>query len=377
MFVYADESGNTGRNLFDEKSRTYRLGGIFTVADAEPAIESAIRPVLAASGEPRLHAKNMQEGDVSALAHVIMDALDTLGPWRLSMTVIDKPYLATTKFVDLVFDSGENAAVPPLWYNLELFRHAICIAVDDMLTDLNRRRFWDAFLADDAEGVKACIRNAMTYLTRKVQDARLRQVVKDACDFALRHPERFTIRGGSGRRAYQGHTPNIVAFTVLMRSVHDFAEAHASPPIAFFHDCQEEFSSEMKEAYATFGSIRYEDHPRGAMPKIERVAYDLARFSMPSSRDMVVLQAADLLVWLSQRETQNEPVRNAQRRLAGQTSHYHISRAMSEQIYAARVRENAALPISRADEIRGRQLVSQMEQARLDRLREPRAERGN
>ena len=26
MFVYADEFGNTGRNIFDEKSRTYRLG---------------------------------------------------------------------------------------------------------------------------------------------------------------------------------------------------------------------------------------------------------------------------------------------------------------------------------------------------------------
>jgi hypothetical protein len=83
----------------------------------------------------------MLEPAAARIATEVMDALDASGPWRFPLIVIDKPYIATTKFVDLVFDSGENAAVPPHWYNLELFRHAICIAIDDMLTDLNRRRF--------------------------------------------------------------------------------------------------------------------------------------------------------------------------------------------------------------------------------------------
>ena len=69
------------------------------------------------------------------------------------------------------------------------------------------------------------------------------------------------MRGGGERRAYQGHTPNIVAFTVLMRDVHDFVADHGSPPIAFCHDLQEEFAAEMRRTYETFGAIRYKDHP--------------------------------------------------------------------------------------------------------------------
>jgi hypothetical protein len=72
-------------------------------------------------------------------------------------------------------DSKARGDLPPYWYNLELFRHATCIAVDDMVTDLNRRRFWDAFLTADMNCVQSCIRNALTYLTRKVDDARIRQ----------------------------------------------------------------------------------------------------------------------------------------------------------------------------------------------------------
>ncbi len=372
MFIYADESGNSGRNLFDERSRVYRLGGIFTVADAEPAIERVIRPRLAKSGETRLHAKNMLEPEAAAAAMEVMDALDGLGAWRFPLIAIDKPYLATTKFVDLVFDSGENAAVPPHWYNLELFRHSICIAVDEMLTDMNRRRFWDAFLASDVKGLQDCIRNALTYLTRKVHDARLRQVVKDGCDFALRFPDELTIQGGGDRRAYQGHTPNIVAFTVLMRDVHDFVAAHGSPPIAFYHDLQEEFAAEMRRAYETFGSIRYKDHPRGAIPTIERVEYDLARFSMPSSRDQVVLQAADLLVWTAQREARSDGLKAAQRRLAERTSDHLVSRAMSEMIVAARVRQSERLPFAFAAEASGRAMLGKLERARRERVREVR-----
>jgi hypothetical protein len=90
MFIYADESGNTGRNLIDEKSRTYRLGGLFTVHDAEPAIAAVIRPHLMRSGEPRLHAKNMLESAAAGVALEVMDTLDALGHWRFPLMVIDK-----------------------------------------------------------------------------------------------------------------------------------------------------------------------------------------------------------------------------------------------------------------------------------------------
>lgn len=45
----------------------------------------------------------------------------------------------------------------------------------------------------------------------------------------------------------------------------------------------------MKEAHEVFGPVRAKEHPAGAIPALERADYDLGRFSMPASKDMVVL----------------------------------------------------------------------------------------
>lgn len=370
MFIYADESGNTGRNIFDAANPVYRLGALLTLRDAQDAVAGVVQPVLRESGQSRLHAKDLREREVAEIAAALLDALDRLGPWRFSLQVIAKPYIATTKFVDTIFDSGENAAVPPMWYNFELFRHALCIAIDEMLTDANRRAFWEAFLADDVVGIQQCIRKAQTYLMRKVPDARMREVIREAFGFALRHPGEFTLTANSSRRGYQGHTPNMIGFCGLLREVHAFVDEHGSPPIAFFHDQQDEFRQSMRQAHQLFGPLRYDEHPRGAIPLVERAAYDLGGFSMPSSKDMVVLQAADLLVWTAQRDAADEQLRRVQRRLAEKTDDFHISRRMSEMIVAARVHQSDTTPLSDADLTRGREMLRLSEEARQARVRD-------
>lgn len=369
MFIYADESGNSGRNIFD-KNEWYRLGAIFTLLDAEPSIEAVIRPILLQRGEPRLHAKDMMEHEITPILSDVLDALDTNGPWEFSLTVIHKPYLGTTKFVDTVFDAGENLAVPPMWYNLEFFRHMLCAAIDEALTPMNRKRFWEAYMADDVAEIQRSIRNARTYVLRKVDDRRLREVIVEGFDFALRHPEELTLSATARRDSYKGHTPNMVAFTCLLRSVHGFVDKHGSPPIAFFHDQQDEFKRTMKEAHEIFGPVRVKERSGGAIPALERADYDLGRFSMPASKDMVVLQAADLLVWVSQREAKNEDLRTLQRRLGEKTEDFFISRRMTDMIIAAWIERDKARYIPEEQLAAGKRLFDEVEGARVLRLRE-------
>ena len=89
---------------------------------------------------PEIHgtdlASNFGPAAVGKVAEALIDALDRATKWTFSLTAIHKPYLATTKFVDTVFDNGENLAVRPQWYIHENLRHAICCTVDDMLTPL-------------------------------------------------------------------------------------------------------------------------------------------------------------------------------------------------------------------------------------------------
>jgi hypothetical protein len=369
MYIYADETGNSGRNIFDEQP-IYRQGAILCVADAEQALQNVIFHFLGATGLDRVHAHKMPEAEAGELALEVLDALDEVGPWRFHVTAIEKPYLATTKFVDTVFDCGENLAVPQLWYNFEMFRHALCCAVDEMLTPRNRKRFWWAFLADDVAGIQSCIRNAETYLDRVPDDRRLRHVVRDSFRFALRHPEELTLSASKGRRAYQGHTPNMIAFSSLLQAIHDFVDDHGSPPVAFYHDRQQEFGRSMQEMHDLFGPIRREDGETG-FPKVARADYDLARFSMPSSKEMAALQAADLLLWIVQRENgEEESLLKAKSRLEENLEDFFIARWTSELIVRSWLARIYGREISEERLAKAQKMISDSEQARLSRIAE-------
>jgi len=74
-------------------------------------------------------------------------------------------------------------------------------------------------------------------------------------------------------------------FTSFLRGLHDFD----SSPTAFF-------KSTMQRAFKLFGRCATQ---RGC-PDLRGADYDLGKFSVPVSGNMIVLQAADLLVWKSQ-----------------------------------------------------------------------------
>ena len=282
-----------------------------------------------------------------------------------SATAIHKPYLATTKFVDTVFDNGENLAVRPQWYMHEYFRHTICCTIDDMLTLLNRKRYWSAFLSGNRDDLKKSFINALTYLDRFAKDRRLHEVIRDALQFAIRHLDQFTLP--RGRRSYRGHTPNMVAFTTIMNAAHDFAKEYGVTPRAFYHDEQAEFRASMKEVYGTFSKIRWRETDWMAMP--EDAGHDLGTFDMPSSKTFLPLQAVDTLLWILAREA-NTGVEDAKERLKERTNPNFISRGTSELICAGWNERLARMPMTERQLADAHTQVEQIERKMLDRVRD-------
>lgn len=368
MFIYADESGNTGRAIFDEPAE-YHLGAVLSTFDPDDVAREVIERAAQASSTDRLHANALTVQANVGIANELMDAFEASGPWSFSVSIIEKPYVATTKFVDMVFDTGENGAVPWIWYNNELFRHQLCISVDELLTDRNRRRFWSAFLTGDIPTLQECVRNAWTYVNRKVADPRLSRVIRDGFDFFLRNPDEFGIGPHGGRRAYQGHTPNMVAFSCLLRATNAFAEKFNSPPVAFVHDRQDEFRTSMREWHDLFGPMMFDDDERGGWPQVRRVAHDLPNLAIQASGSSPGLQAVDNLLWIARRRSGEPALEATRRRLREKSDEYFIARWMSELIVFARMKQVANTELSIEDLRRGAQLRQEMEDVRLARLR--------
>ncbi len=371
MYIYADESGNTGKDVFSAPE-FYWQGAIFALDDIEPLVGPILTEFKRREGVSRIHANEMRLDTVREIGEAILDALDASTTWHFHITVIHKPYLVTTKFVDTIFDSGENLGARWVWYNVAFFRHALCCLIDDMLTPRNRRAFWQAYLTDDYEGVKAAVRNARTYLDRYTKDRRLINVVLDAFSFALRYPEEITLMASRRRDSYKGHTPNMVGFSSLAQSAHNFAETHGSVPQAFYHDQQTEFGKSMTEYVDLFARLRLKqpEITRPWQPTDGEIKeYDLGKFSMPSSKDFLPLQAVDVLLWVVQRESEPS-LREIRERIFDKSDPFHISRTMSEMIRLAGLKLLAESPLSDDDLLRAEGLRDQMETAFRQKLKE-------
>lgn len=330
MYVYADESGHSGRHIFNDPPIYYQ-GAIISARDVEPTLNPILEACKSRLGAARIHANEIAPQVVGALSIEVMTALDHLGPWRFHVTALEKQYLVATKFVDTIFDSGENAGARWLWYNFEALRHALVILFDDLLTRPEKEAFWRAYLDDNAEGLIGLAGAMLTRLDGTRMDRRLRQVAADGLEAFIRAPEQVTLLAGATRSSYKRHSPNFVAFTSLVLAANEFCRTHGLTPELFCHDQQSEFGPTLRAHHGMFHALDHIDRGNGLPPHVERADRPQGRFDLPASKDYLPLQAVDCLLWLHQRAA-NPALAAAQEMLASRTDEYRIARSMSELI---------------------------------------------
>lgn len=175
MYIYGDESGHTGKSIFD-KPPFYLQGAILSVVDTEPLLRPICDRYKKNLNVERLHANELRQHVVEEISLVLLEALSDVR-WVFHITAVEKRYLAVTKFVDSIFDSAENKGVRWLWYNHEFFRHTLCCLFDELLPMTMKQTFWEAYLKDDYARISAVIQFALDQLHDDIHiDARLPSV---------------------------------------------------------------------------------------------------------------------------------------------------------------------------------------------------------
>ncbi len=331
MIIYADETGNSGRNIFD-LNEYFRLGAILATSNITPVVDTVLDPFLEEKGIDRVHAHEWPEEQIAALAHQVIDAIEGSAVWVFNLTEIHKPYMAPTKFVDVIFDAGENKEVPGHWYWNELNRHVLCLTIDQAMSLETRKQFWTSYLGDDIDGVIATLENVENALNKEDCAPQIREVIMAAFGFTRKNPRAFTLSHTSKKKGYQASSPNVVAFTQLFQAIHDFAERERSLPERLIHDQQDEFRKALSESYQHFGRIIFQDFGDGRFPEAKIAEYDLARFEMLASKDNAGLQAADMLLWAAQRKPKSKELAILKARIKSKTEGFHLCRRMSELI---------------------------------------------
>lgn len=368
MYIYADESGNTGRYIFHDPP-IYRQGAILAKEDIGLMLSPVVEHYCKKLGVSYLHANELLPKNTYKIAETLLSELESIS-WVFHETIIQKSYLATTKFVDSIYDSGENLAVPFHWYNIEFFRHVLCCFFDDFLDDTEKRIFWDAYLKDDYAMIKILIAEFIKKLDREYShiDKRLYEVVYEGLNFAMLYTEQITLMAGVKKNSYKGHTPNMVAFGSLLNAVRKFCKEYKVTPKIFFHDRTSEFEKTMEEYHELFSRVEISESEDGLWPTSKLAEFDLGKFSIVSSRELSAMQAVDIFLWLSQRENQ-EGIEDLRQRLFENTDPFYITRSTSELIVAMWHKKIYSKKLTFDQIEKGKDILKDLENVRLEKIK--------
>lgn len=361
MYIYADESGNTGIKIFDEPN-CYTLGAIITFNDIELDLQPLIEKLCNKFFVSRLHANSLDVSQNIEVANSILNEFEDID-FKAYICTVDKPYIATTKFVDTVFDGTENKAVPPLWYQHEYYRHCLCLIFDVILNDLDKRLFWTSYLESDIELFVQILKNLHKQLNFYDLDPRTYQVINDSLLFSIECPQEITTI--SNKKRYKFQTPNLIAFALLMIQIQKLYEKNSMKPKKFIHDRQSEFQGAIQEWHENFKKIIYDESIPGIV-KFKDIKYDLGDIDFESSKDNIMLQVVDNLIWLLQTQ-KIEDSHEVKIRLNNVIEKISISPETSHLVY--QTWQHKFSQVRQEDAARAKTIVEEMEEKRVDVLR--------
>jgi Protein of unknown function (DUF3800) len=370
FFAYADETGNSGLNLFDEHQPEFWIGTLICETDLDaldPSISGALR---SRAGAPELHGNHLGLSGVEKIAGKLKTQLMRTDA-QFFFVRIDKQHYATLKFTDTILDSGLNHAVSPMLYGLRISRLYFAQIFSALMDESENRAFWRAYLDGTASELGMVSRTVLEKVKHHVPDPRTRQLLIDALRWAADHPERL-LEGPEKELA----APNIAALTILIDILHSHFGETPNAITRFVHDEQQQFGKALQIAFDVskrYTSVRGR-HPLSFASDIKSMQTFVGSMVSKSSRDSLGLQVLDVALWLIKRFHQAPDSIHGMclelaEFIAGKSfiSSMTHERLVDEVIAGFEHLESQ--PFTPTMEQDGRRLVQQFEEARIARMR--------
>jgi hypothetical protein len=145
MYAYIDESGNTGKNIFDEEQPLFLTAALISKVNFDLLERDNILRIARRFGRDTLHANEFGEAAVESYSSDLLQILKRRN-CRFFISRAEKNYLAVTKLVDTLFDCFENKAVPFHTYNFRPLRLLIVFKIARILTVETAAKFWGSLM---------------------------------------------------------------------------------------------------------------------------------------------------------------------------------------------------------------------------------------
>jgi hypothetical protein len=250
MWAYVDETGNTLNNLFDEDQPLFVTAAFITKTNFDLVAKASIAAIAKKVGVDALHANVLGVAKIEQIAPDLLKLLKKTD-CRFFISRVEKKYLAACKVIDVYFDQGENKAVPWSVYWVRHLRLLLTFKMASfVVTPEIAAIVWDCVTAKSeftskkhfVQGAEAMLDNVQF-----LPDARSREIITDALEWAIANPEEFSTHMSEKALRYQ-HSPNFVAFTNLLDGLQSASDRWKRPVREIVHDKQ----AEVEKVFATW-----------------------------------------------------------------------------------------------------------------------------
>ncbi|WP_096764299.1 DUF3800 domain-containing protein [Rhizobium sophoriradicis] len=286
---------------------------------------------------------------------------------------VEKKYLLVTKMFDSIFDSGENAGISWHHYNVRPLRLLLTFKLSYLIEETTARAFWKCILEPKEtrarEGLVEVCNDLLENITF-LPDEGSRKVLGGALEWARDHPEAIQIHVDR-KIARQGHFPNLVAFTNLLRGLEELAKRFKRSVARITHDQQSEFETTLK-MYHDILSTASDEEIRWAGETYSFQAVKGSTFETKEDNLSAGIQVADVILWLYYQHHKGKPLPPGCSALLQYVFsngwEADFSFAGVEASYLQQYRPMLEGPIAPEVLQRGQELVRQFEQARLSSM---------
>lgn len=374
LIAYADESGNTGQDLFNDSQPYFWTGALLSPVDMQIAGRKAHQDWQRALGVKELHGSELR---LEGIAKIALDLRNFLASNSSSFVIskVEKVYHAGTTLAWVLFDSDFNMAVSPRHDHAPLLKRMLSLAILDFLREKDLKSFWFAYQKRDLHSFATILETLQFRILEIDGDKRMKELLLDALAWGAQNPGEILRNAGD-----QSDSPNILAVGLLLNGINEHLP-ELSRVVKFVHDEQSQFGRSIMSEYEKNKNITHMgDHP--FLPvRLVRVKNFSCPIEFVSSHTSIGLQIIDVILWLVKR-TEERPETPLPENCADLLDYVYARTRRADfthRLLSERTRRDYESAMSRSlspeVEARARLLRDQMEMERLKRMSRAQSDR--
>lgn len=318
MYIFIDESGNSGLSLFDESQPYFYSLAISCRKNFDSESKKSMNQLRRQLGCDELHANKLGLSRIDSISGQLLRIMKDNG-LKFFFIIIEKQYVALVRIFDSLFDPFDNKAVPWSAYNIEALRCLLLIKFSRMIDKEVLEKFWNSCLMekrkDLAESAFTDVCKILKSRLNKIIDLRSKKIISDAIDWALEYNSQIVFSLDNKLHRTMG-AANFVAITALLPAVCDFSLKKKTYIEKVIHDEQNQFKASFEFYYENCKSSKEFSFPEyfGA-GKFNFSPISTSQFSMKSSHSSNGLQIVDICLYLLKKNQEMHNIKGSLKKM--------------------------------------------------------------